>query len=239
MGSWFWMIWVCHSVVLTGRTESKSNSVVLDASPGSSKMRDSMREAKEVAVGVATPTVSSAVVAEARPSALAEVPGGSTVSPAAVDEALSTALAVPAPSPAPVREALSACKDNHAECGAWAARGDCETNPSFMLSACGLSCDNDACRISAAAIARAEALAAARARQRDLLVTHTSSYHLSYVLISLFIFGMVVLSTEAMEKTHVDCALPASKSKAYFDCVAVPLINPATEVDADDGSVAY
>ncbi|ELU08301.1 hypothetical protein CAPTEDRAFT_185959, partial [Capitella teleta] len=33
------------------------------------------------------------------------------------------------------------CEDEHANCGTWAAQGECQSNPGYMLERCKVACD--------------------------------------------------------------------------------------------------
>merc|ERR1719221_1867116 len=46
----------------------------------------------------------------------------------------------PVPTPAPSQAPTPSCTDDDASCEAWAAMGECENNPAFMLASCRLSC---------------------------------------------------------------------------------------------------
>lgn len=53
------------------------------------------------------------------------------------EPALETHRVIYAPPPPPL---LPGCKDRHANCAVWAEEGECDTNPSFMLTTCQAAC---------------------------------------------------------------------------------------------------
>merc|ERR1719188_2384085 len=46
----------------------------------------------------------------------------------------------PTPQPTPAPQPTPSCSDLNQNCGNWAASGECEANPSYMLESCAASC---------------------------------------------------------------------------------------------------
>ena len=75
--------------------------------------------------------------------------------------------------PAPPPAGMRACADTSPECGAWAQRGECRTNPRYMNAACALSCNSPGCWVDTRPHARAAFL---RVETVDLQSTEDYSW---------------------------------------------------------------